>query len=222
MDIERWLARMFWNNGISKIEKISLLGLIALQIIMALFYFSSDMTGLTWRESIFALILMVPWVLPIVMYLNFKQIPIQPFFINIRMPMKKRVFMTLKNIMINSCISIIGVYLVELIMFFISHSLISTLEMGIEVFIKYILFLFNVSLVQHIGLSLFKNKGLMTIILYFLLFISSFTRNKWIATLIFPPLYPPTFNVFSIIMAIGYFCLLLYVYLKVEEKKEYL
>lgn len=216
---------MFWNNYIqsmSKIEKIGLLGLIALQIAMVFLYFSSGVNGLTWRESMFSLILIVPWVLSIVMYLNFKQIPFHQSFINIRISRKERILMILKIIMINICIGIAGVYIIGMGKLFMSHTLISTLVMGMEVFIKYILFLFNISLVQCIGLSLFKNKGLITIILYLLLFMSSYTRNKWIVIILFSPLYPPVFNIFSIIITIGYFFLFLYVYLEIEKKKEYL
>ena len=215
----------YWINRIKlsgKKEKLIYLCLLLFQLFRMFFYFSGEVQNITWNEKLYSFLLILPWILPIVLYLNFQMLPISDLLYCIRCTSSKRWKTTLRIIIINIIFASIIPYGIGLVKFFICHSITNTLYIMLELIFRWRLFLFNISLLQCILMLLWKNKGIITALLFFVLLMTAYTRSTIVATFVFSPLFPANLNIVSVLIGLGYTCILMAIYIHLEEKRELL
>lgn len=213
----------FWIRqikGMSSKEKGLLLLFLGVQAVMAYLHFFIVVNRISWNELIFSLVLIIPWVLSLTFYLNFKMLPLNQPFLRIRLALKKRISQTLQIVTLNIVLSCITIVITALFATASHFHLREVVFLTIEMVLRYGLFLFIASLIQLILMTIFKNKGLVTIILYLGLFIGSYLTNPKIIWFMYPALYPPTLTLSSLLLVIGYVVIFGVIYVTIEEQKE--
>lgn len=216
----------YWNNikfKLTKIEKILIFLFISIQMFIGYYYFFTDTQNLTWRELIFSVLIVIPWILSIVMYLNFRLISFSNTFINIRQSTNKRIVNNFKMIFINIILCSLFIFLIANI-YIINHNhdILSIFLVILEITVRYMIFLLKISLIQVIFMKIINNRGLVTVFIYIIFFVGMFTRQNNIALILFSPLYPSTLIVSDILISIGLVFIFSLIYMYVEEQKEFL
>lgn len=214
-----WIKQL---NSLSHKEKITLVIFFIIQLFMAYRHFFLAIDNITWNESIFSLILVIPWILSLTFYLNFKFLPFQSVFLRIRLSFKQKIIETIKTVIGNLLLSAFIPTLVAFIALLSKGISFGSLILMLEIVIRYILFLSIASALQIIFMTIFKNTGIVSVLFFLIFFIGSYIRNGLIVTFLYPALYPANFTLQSLLLAIGYEVILWIIYLSIEAKMEYL
>ena len=219
----------FWISCLRLLDKkakvIVFLLLLAQCIFFYHYFFVSPMTHIyEWGEILFGLKVVTPWILPMTLYLNFKMLPLDQTFIQIRSLVKERSKKTFIIVVMNSLLSIIIPLFCAILD--VSHyfSLKETILIIFCVIGRWMFFLWNVSLVQCIGMSQFKNKSIWTIFVFVFLFVlcNISKQASYLCVLFLTPVYNYQLTLPLLLLTIGYAIFLPILYIHLEEKRELL
>lgn len=216
---------IFWIRQLtsfSRKEKIMILLFLVIQSLMAYRHFFMITDKVTWNELIFSLILLIPWILSLTFYLNFKFLPLHSTFLRIRLSLKQRLQKTIEIIGFNLIFSSMIPFIVELFALLSKDPTSGSFVLILEIILRYGLFLSIASLLQVILMSVLKNKGFVTILLYIVFFMGSYLQNKIILSFLYPSLYPVNLTISGLLISIGYLLILGMIYTAIEEKSEHL